>query len=182
MQMKLNSRILKDEIQNAYKLENKNPKDLEKQEEICLKHIKRNQDNIEFCLARLRDYNDNKRKLIANIRTIIEDENNHEDGLISNKLKENKEEEYNRECSHLNLLIKQDFTRQQEMQIKQERNFIKKRKDNYKENEEIYLNCIDKAIEKGRKKILELTIRFLQNNNKNQEDIQYLQKLIEESK
>ena len=114
MQMKLNSRILKDEIQNAYKLENKNPKDLEKQEEICLKHIKRNQDNIEFCLARLRDYNDNKRKLIANIRTIIEDENNHEDGLISNKLKENKEEEYNRECSHLNLLIKQDITRQQE--------------------------------------------------------------------
>lgn len=37
MQMKLNSRILKDEIQNAYKLENKNPKDLEKQEENMFK-------------------------------------------------------------------------------------------------------------------------------------------------
>ena len=109
----------------------------------------------------------------------MEEENNHEENLICNKLKNDEEEEYNRKFSALNRLIKEDTSKNDEKQIIAERNFIKENKAKCNINEEISLKCTDEAIEKGRSRILKLTIGFLEDNRRSEENIRYLKKLME---
>lgn len=179
--MNLKSQILKDEFQKAFKLRNKSEKDLEIEKERYLEEIEFSKNNIEIYLDRLREYHKNKTKLIVNIRNIIEEESNHEDNLICNKLKENKEVEYNRAISNLNRLLKEDITRNEEMQINHERNLIKQKNENYRYNENISISCTDEAIEKGRREIIKKTINFLERNKTTKDHIQYLKILMEES-
>ena len=179
--MSIKSQILKDEFQKALRLKNKTDGDIENEREKYSEEIERNQNNIKDCLTRLRDYHESKRKLIAKIRNIMETASNHEDGLLYNKLKKNKEEEYTREISNFNYLIRNDITRNEEYQINQERNFIRQNKANYNSIENLSLSYTDEAIENGRKRIIKLSIGFLKNNKENQDNIKELERRLNEN-
>ena len=172
--MKIKSQILKDEFDKAFRLKKKSNSDLENERKNLSKEIERNENNIKICLTRLREYHESKRKLIAKIRNIMETPSNHEKGLICNKLTKNKEEEYTREISNLNRLIKTDISKIEEYKIAQERELIRKNKSNYDNSEGISISCTDEAIENGRTEIIKLSIGFLENNTKNKQSIEFL--------
>ena len=177
--MKYKSQILKDEFQNVLKLKNKTDQNLEDERKRFTKEIERNQNNINDSLTHLREYHEKKRKVITKIRTIMETSSNHENDLICKKLKKNKEEEYIRELSNLNYLIKNDITKYEEFQIVQYRNFITANQKNYNNIEQLSLSCTDEAIEKGRNKIIQLSIEFLERNKNNKENIRILEKMLD---
>ena len=174
------SDILKREFQNALLLQNKSENELKDERNRYEQQIERSKNNIKDSLTRLRQYNENKRKLISKIRNIMETASNHEGDLIYNKLKSNKEEEYKREILKFNTLIRTDITRIEEKLIGEERKAIKENKEKAKVNEDFSRSCIDLAIENGRKEILKLTIGFLDKYKLNQESISYLRQLMEE--
>ena len=178
--MSYKSQILKNELEKELKQKEKNDKDLEIQRKNYSKEIQRIQKNIENCLNRIREYHENKRKVISKIRTIMETSSNHENNLICKKLKPNKEEEYKNELSNLNYLIRTDITKNEEYQILKERKLIKDSKKNYNNIESLSIDLIDKAIERGRKAILIKSIHFLENNNRNREHISTLKKILNE--
>ena len=179
--MNIKSSILKKEFQNAFKLQNKSAKDLKDERKRYEDEIERNNNNIKDSLTRLRQYHENKRKLISKIRNIMETASNHENNLIYNKLKSNKEEEYKREILKLNNLIRTDITRIEEKRIGEERKVIKENKEKYKDSVDISRSCTDLAIENGRKEIFKLTIGFLDKYKLNQHSIDYLHQLMGES-
>ena len=178
--MSYTSQILINEIEKDSKEKEKNDKDLEIKRNNYSKEIKIKQKNIEKCLNRIREYHENKRKVISKIRTIMETSSNHVNDLICKKLKENKEGEYKNELANLNYLIRTDITKNEEYQILKERKLIEDIKENYKNYESLSIGLIDKAIERGRKEILIQSIKFLEENKRNRDHIYVLKRMLKE--
>lgn len=178
--MNIKSQILKQEFQKALKMKKETYSDFENERNKYSDEIKINLMNIKESLNRLRGYHESKRKLIAKIRNIMETPSNHEKDLIYNKLTEKKEEEYKREISNLNRLIKNDISKTEEYRINNERKIILDKKEKYIKNEKVSMDCTNEAIENGRKRIFELSIGFLENDKRNKENIKTLKKMLAE--
>ena len=139
--------------------------------------VKRSEENIDKSLNNIKQYDAKKRECIYNLRKIMEDSRNHEDGKIYNKLKDGKERDYLIEIRNLKNLINQNPCNHERNLIRKEKTFMKTAKKNIEETNKIEENLEDEAIELGRKEILGLCIDFLKENQMNREGIEHLEKL-----
>ena len=134
------NRICQQEIENTKKRIESFREDILRSE----KHIKELQKKLE-------NEDQKKREIICKLREIMENQKNHEDQLICNKLKGDKEAEYKKEIANLNNLVRNSIYKLYSDTIEQEREAIRKTRKQLREAEKINQIVVNHAIEEGRK-------------------------------
>ena len=178
--MNIKNIILKEEAERVNKINADNMIMYEKTIKSHQDDIRRSRDEIKKTQKEIDNLDESKRNYIKNLRTIMENEYNHEENIICKKLKSEKLSEYKTEMAKLNEHINNEIDKidgyKNEIAIQRALIYDKEKKikeiENYKEN--IY----NEIIEKGRKRILNLCIDYLKENQNTEEHIQYLQNLM----
>ena len=146
--------------------------------ESIKREIRNYNDNIQNCQKRIEQEDDKKREIIYKLREIMENPSNHEENLLSNKLKSEQESLYKNKIVELNHLNNNNIFGQMKESINSERQIIEQRKEILRKNEVSNKIIEDNAIEKGRKEIIKNNITFLRERNLNEEGLKYIEELL----
>ena len=164
---------------NFTKAKNRNPSREGRDLEPHYKKIMNCKKKIEDALKCIRKINEKKRKSISNLRSIMENSQNHENNFINNKLKKDKEKEYNSEIQKLNDIIEENkIIEIKKKEILEQREFIqtyKKKINDINSKSELVTN---EAIQLGRKDVINECIVYMRDNQMNTEGINTLNNLL----
>ena len=106
----------------------------------------------------------------------MENPSNHEENLLSNKLKSEQESKYKNKIIQLNNLNNNNSSGQMKESINSERQNLELRKDTLRKNEVSTKIIEDNAIERGRKEIIKNNISYLREHNLKEEGLKYIEK------
>ena len=141
--------------------------------------INRNEKHIKELQKKLEVEDQKKREIICKLREIMENANNHENELICNKLKGDKEAEYIKEIANLNNLAKNSTYKLYWDSIQKEREAIGKTRKQLREAEKLKQIVVNHAMERGRKEILGRCIDIIKDNETYKQGIKFLKNIID---
>ena len=173
------SDILKEAWEKEVRICQQNIESQRKSIESFKEDINRNEKHIKELQKKLEVEDQKKRQIICKLREIMENPNNHENELICNKLKGDKEAEYIKEIANLNNLAKNSTYKLYWDSIQKEREAIGKTRKQLREAEKIDQIVVNHAIERGRKTILGECIDIIKDNETYKQGIDFLKNIID---
>ena len=142
--------------------------------------INRLKEEIESDQKTINGIDEKKRTFIYKLRNIMENEDNHENHLICEKLTEENERLYRNEIVNLNTFLNMEYKKKDNHvnNIENKREQIFKNKEDIRDMESAIENIYNEAIEDGRKKIIQSCIDYLVESKATKKHKAYLEEML----